>query len=79
MRLGLVSGQFGPQLRIPFDLISEAENLGFDSVWTAEAWGNDAVVPLSFIAARTTKIHVGTAIMQTPARTPAMKHAPDSA
>ncbi len=72
MRLGLTSGQFGPQLKIPFDLIAEAENLGFDSVWTAEAWGNDAVVPLSFIAARTTKIHVGTAIMQTPARTPAM-------
>ncbi len=72
MRLGLVSGQFGPQLKIPFDLIAEAENLGFDSVWTAEAYGNDAVVPLSFIAARTTKIRVGTAIMQTPARTPAM-------
>ncbi len=72
MRLGLVCGQFGPQLQIPYELIAEAENLGFDSVWTAEAWGNDAVVPLSFIAARTTKIHVGTAIMQTPARSPAM-------
>jgi F420-dependent oxidoreductase-like protein len=72
MRLGLVVGQFGPRLTIPFDLIQEAENLGYDSVWTAEAYGSDAIVPLAFIAARTTKIKVGTAIMQMPARTPAM-------
>jgi F420-dependent oxidoreductase-like protein len=72
MRLGLLAGQFGPKLQIPFDLIQEAERLGYDSVWTAEAYGNDAIVPLSFIAARTTKIKVGTAIMQMPARTPAM-------
>jgi F420-dependent oxidoreductase-like protein len=72
MRLGLLAGQFGPKLQIPFDLIQEAESLGYDSVWTAEAYGNDAIVPLSFIAARTTKIKVGTAIMQMPARTPAM-------
>ncbi len=72
MRLGLLSTQFGPQLDIHFDLISEAESLGFESVWTAEAYGNDAVVPLSFIAARTHKIGLGTAIMQMPARTPAM-------
>jgi F420-dependent oxidoreductase-like protein len=72
MRLGLVCGQFGPELRIPFDLVQEAERLGFDSVWTAEAYGNDAIVPLCFIAARTTKIKLGTAIMQMPARTPAM-------
>ena len=72
MRLGMLAGQFGPKLQIPFDLIEEAERLGYDSVWTAEAYGNDAVVPLSFIAARTTKIKVGTAIMQMPARTPAM-------
>ena len=72
MRLGFTSGQFGPKLKVPFDLIEEAERLGFDSVWTAEAYGNDAIVPLSFIAARTTKIKLGTAIMQMPARTPAM-------
>jgi len=72
MRLGMLAGQFGPKLQVPFDLIEEAERLGYDSVWTAEAYGNDAVVPLSFIAARTTKIKVGTAIMQMPARTPAM-------
>jgi F420-dependent oxidoreductase-like protein len=72
MRLGLTAGQFGPQLNIDFDLISEAESLGYDCVWTAEAYGNDAVVPLAFIAARTHKIGLGTAIMQMPARTPAM-------
>ena len=72
MKLGLTVGSFAPQLNIPFDLVAEAENLGFDSVWTAEAYGNDAVVPLSYIAARTSKIRVGTAIMQMPGRTPAM-------
>jgi F420-dependent oxidoreductase-like protein len=72
MRLGLLAGQFGPDITINYDLINEAENLGFTSVWTAEAYGNDAIVPLSFIAARTTKIGLGTAIMQMPGRTPAM-------
>jgi F420-dependent oxidoreductase-like protein len=72
MRLGLVTSNFGPKLTIPWDLISEAERLGYDSVWTAEAYGNDAIVPLSFIAARTERIGLGTAIMQMPARTPAM-------
>jgi F420-dependent oxidoreductase-like protein len=72
MRLGLLAGQFGPRLQVPFDLVQEAESLGFDSVWTAEAYGNDAIVPLSFIAARTQRIKLGTAIMQMPARSPAM-------
>jgi F420-dependent oxidoreductase-like protein len=72
MRLGLISGQFGPDISINYDLILEAERLGFSSVWTAEAYGNDAIVPLSFIAAKTTKIGVGTAIMQMQARSPAM-------
>ncbi len=72
MKIGLTAGQFGPDIKINYDLILEAESLGYSSVWTAEAYGNDAVVPLSFIAARTTKIGLGTAIMQMPARTPAM-------
>jgi len=72
MRLGLTAGQFGPKLQIPFELIQEAESLGYSSVWTAEAYGNDAIVPLSFIAAKTKTIGLGTAIMQMPARTPAM-------
>src|SRR5438105_15011334 len=52
-------------------LIEEAERLGFDSVWSAEAYGSDAVTTLAWVAARTHRIDVGTAIMQIPARTPA--------
>src|SRR5436190_16050898 len=52
-------------------LAQEAERLGFDSVWAAEAWGTDAVTVLSWLAARTTTIKVGSAIMQIPGRTPA--------
>jgi F420-dependent oxidoreductase-like protein len=72
MRLGLTAGYSGASMSVNIDLILEAERLGFDSVWTAEAYGSDAVTPLAWIAARTTKIHLGTAIMQMPARTPAM-------
>ncbi|HXV37508.1 MAG TPA: LLM class F420-dependent oxidoreductase [Myxococcota bacterium] len=72
MRLGLLAGQFGPDVRIDYDLILEAERLGYSSVWTSEAYGSDAIVPLAFIAARTTRIGLGTAILQMPARTPAM-------
>ena len=54
-------------------MIKQAESLGFtSSVWTAEAWGSDAVSPAAWILAQTEKINVGTAIMQMPARTPAM-------
>jgi len=72
MRLGLLAGHFGPDIRIDYDLILEAERLGFDSVWTSEAYGCDAIVPLAFIAAKTSRIGLGTAIIQMPARTPAM-------
>jgi len=72
MRLGLTAGYSGAKLEVNIDLILEAERLGFDSVWTAEAYGSDAVTPLAWIAARTTKIRLGTAILQMPARTPAM-------
>ena len=57
---------------LPMELIREAEKLGFDSVWTAEAYGSDAITPLAWIGAQTTRIRLGTAIMQIPARTPAM-------
>jgi F420-dependent oxidoreductase-like protein len=57
---------------MPLDLILEAERLGFDSVWTAEAYGSDAITPLAWIGAQTTRVRLGTAIMQIPARTPAM-------
>jgi len=72
LRLGLLAGYSGASMSLPMDNILEAERLGFDSVWTAEAYGSDAVSPLGYIAAKTTKIHLGTAIMQMPARSPAM-------
>jgi F420-dependent oxidoreductase-like protein len=72
MRLGLTVGYSTGQMFLNMDLIREAENLGFDSIWTAEAYGSDAVSPLAWIGAQTTKIKLGTAIMQMPARTPAM-------
>ena len=72
MRLGLTAGYSGANLKVDIGFIQEAERLGFDSVWTAEAYGSDAVTPLAWIAAQTTKIKLGTAIMQMPARTPAM-------
>ena len=52
-------------------LVQEAERLGYASIWSAEAYGSDAVSVLSWYAAKTERIHVGTAVMQMPARTPA--------
>jgi len=72
VRLGLTVGYSGRGMGMPLDLILEAERLGFDSVWTAEAYGSDAVTPLAWIGAQTTRVRLGTAIMQIPARTPAM-------
>ena len=54
------------------DYVVEAEKLGVDAVWTAEAWGQDAVAPLAYLAARTDRIKLGTGIMQISARTPSM-------
>jgi F420-dependent oxidoreductase-like protein len=72
MKLGLLSAITGAQVRINMDFILEAEKLGFDAVWTGEAYGADAVTPLAWIGARTSKIKLGAAILQMPARTPAM-------
>jgi F420-dependent oxidoreductase-like protein len=71
MRLGLNVGYSGARLSIDMDLVREAEQSGFHSVWTAEAYGSDAVTPLAFIAGQTSRIKLGSAIMQMPARTPA--------
>lgn len=71
MRLGLMIGYAGAKVALDLDLIKEAETLGYDSVWTAEAWGADAVAPLAWIGANTTKIKLGTSIMQLPGRSPA--------
>ena len=70
MRLGVVAGYAPAALNVPMDEILEAERLGYDSVWTSEAYGSDAVSVASWILARTKRIRVGTAIMQMPARTP---------
>ena len=54
------------------EYVLEAEKLGVDTVWSAEAWGQDAVAPLAYLAARTERIRLGTGIMQISARTPNM-------
>ncbi|MFK7733402.1 MAG: LLM class F420-dependent oxidoreductase [Pseudomonadales bacterium] len=72
MKLGFLLGYSGKHININMDLIKHAESLGFDSVWTAEAYGSDAVTTATWVLAQTEKIRVGTAIMQMPARTPAM-------
>jgi len=71
MKLGLSIGYSRAQLDIPVALVQRAEALGYDSVWTAEAYGSDAVTPLAFLAAKTSRIKLGTGIMQLAARTPA--------
>jgi F420-dependent oxidoreductase-like protein len=71
MKVGLMIGYSGAKYQLPMDLILESEAAGFDSVWSAEAWGSDAITPLAWILSRTTKLKAGTAICQIPARTPA--------
>jgi F420-dependent oxidoreductase-like protein len=73
MRLGLNLGYQSPGTN-PADLVplvQRAETLGYDSVWAAESWGTDAVTVLAWMAACTSRIKVGSAIMQIPGRTPA--------
>ena len=71
MKLGIQIGLLGAHFSIDVDLIKEAEKLGYDSVWSAEAYGSDAVTPLAWLASQTTKIKLGAGIMQLPGRTPA--------
>jgi F420-dependent oxidoreductase-like protein len=73
MQLGLSLGYAAPGTS-PLELVElaqEAERLGYDSVWVAEAWGTDAVTVLSAIAATTARVRIGSAILQIPGRTPA--------
>ena len=72
IKLGLMIGYSGQHMSVPIERIQKAEALGFDSVWTAEAYGSDAITPLAYIAAHTKRIRLGTAIMQMAGRTPAM-------
>src|SRR5207237_8095005 len=73
VKLGFSMG-YAPPGTSPLELIElaqEAERLGYDSAWASEAWGTDSVTVLSWLAATTSTIKVGSAIMQIPARTPA--------
>ena len=71
MKLALTLDYSGARMSLDIEKILELERLGYDSVWSAESYGSDAVTPAAFIAARTTRIHVGTGIMQMAGRTPA--------
>jgi F420-dependent oxidoreductase-like protein len=74
MKLGVHVGYWGlgmgPQEQL--EVVREAERLGYDSVWAAEAYGSDAATVLAWLAAKTTKIRLGSAIFQMPGRSPAM-------
>jgi F420-dependent oxidoreductase-like protein len=73
MRLGYYLG-YAPPGTNPLELVAlaqEADRLGYDSAWAAEAWGTDAVTVLTWIAATTERIKIGSAILQMPGRTPA--------
>src|SRR5580765_4402012 len=74
MRLGLHIGYWGMGLTSEdqLALVQEAEKLGFDSVWTAEAYGSDAATVLAWLAGSTSRIKLGSAIFQMPGRSPAM-------
>src|SRR5262245_16539567 len=72
MRLGLNLGYSSAGFDLNLPLVQEADRLGFHSVWSAEAYGSDAVTPITWVAARTERIRVGTAIMPIPARTPTL-------
>ena len=71
MKLGINVGYSGRTIDLPIEEIKEAEAMGCDSVWTAEAYGSDALTPLAWIGAHTSKIKLATGIMQLSARTPA--------
>jgi F420-dependent oxidoreductase-like protein len=73
VKLGISVG-YAPPGTNPAELVSlvqEAEQLGYDSAWASEAWGTDAVTVLAWLAASTSRIKLGSAIMQIPGRTPA--------
>ncbi|MBW0089355.1 LLM class F420-dependent oxidoreductase [Pseudonocardia sp. KRD-184] len=71
MRLGLALGYWGagPDPTAA-ERVAAAEDLGFDSIWTAEAYGSDALTPLAWLGARTSRVRLGTSVVQMSARTP---------
>jgi len=74
MKLGVHIGYWGLGLtsQDQLEIVQEAERLGYDSVWTAEAYGSDAATILGWLAGQTSTIKIGSAIFQMPARSPAM-------
>ena len=71
MKLGVQLGYWSRTPPIGVEhTIAEAERLGYDSIWTAEAWGSDALTPLAWWGAATTRLRLGTALIQLSARTP---------
>lgn len=71
MKLGITIGMIrGAKPQLEMDVVLEAERLGFDAVWCGESYGTDAVTPITWVLARTSRIRAGTGIMQMPARTP---------
>src|SRR6187397_1058873 len=74
MRLGLHVGYWGLGFTAEqqLEVVREAESLGYDSVWTAEAYGSDAATVLAWLAGQTERIRIGSAIFQMPGRSPAM-------
>ncbi|HEY5873903.1 MAG TPA: LLM class flavin-dependent oxidoreductase, partial [Ilumatobacteraceae bacterium] len=72
MKLGLTTGYWGSGPPAgALEAVKEADRLGFDSVWTAEAYGSDALTPLAWWGSQTERIKLGTSIIQMSARTPA--------
>jgi F420-dependent oxidoreductase-like protein len=71
VKLGIQLPWALPRIRVPVETIRLAEALGYDSVWSAEAYGSDALTPLAYVAALTKRIRLGTSLMQLAARAPA--------
>ena len=72
LKLGLFVDYAASTFTPPIPLVQQAEALGFDSVWTGEAYGTDAITPLAYIAARTERIKLATGVVQISARSPTM-------
>jgi F420-dependent oxidoreductase-like protein len=72
MKLGMQVGYSGAGIADHVESAKLADELGFDSIWTAEAYGSDAITPLVWMGAHTKNVKLATGIMQMPARTPAM-------
>src|SRR5215813_5563887 len=72
MRIAIALGLANDDWTTTSTYVVEAERLGVDCLWSAEAWGHDAATPLAFVAARTSRIRLGTGIMQAGTRTPAL-------